>query len=153
MPAALNDRVECLQQPLDLQDRARLDFQLVTNLQPCALGAMPSRVHVFGYDRLPAARAIGGEQMSLFKFIKPKCDMSLAFSLDGIERIIYGETDAVFDRLQAIGAALALFPIKDASPLEPSMEWMYTLTDGMTPEQVRKPSTGSLLKYKLNIIH
>lgn len=80
--------------------------------------------------------------MSLFNFIKPKHDMPLAFSVDGIERVVYGETDKVLDRLQAVGAALALFPIKkDAAP-EPSMKWMYEFTDGMTPEQVQEAFDG-----------
>lgn len=80
--------------------------------------------------------------MSLFNFTKPKRDMSLAFSLDGIERIIYGETDAVLDRLQAIGAALTLFPIKRTSPPEPSMKWMYEFIDGMTSEQAQEAFDG-----------
>jgi len=80
--------------------------------------------------------------MSLFNFIKPKRDVSLAFGLDGIERIIYGETDAALDRLQAIGAALTLFPIKKLSPPEPSTKWMYEFTDGMTPEQVQEAFDG-----------
>lgn len=80
--------------------------------------------------------------MSLFKFTKPKRDMSLAFSLDGIERIIYGETGEVLDRLQDLGAALALFPIKNGSTPEPSMKWMYELTDGMTPEQAQEAFDG-----------
>ena len=80
--------------------------------------------------------------MSLFNFTKPKGDMSLAFSLGGIERIIYGETDAVLDRLQAIGAALTLFPIKSASTPEPSMKWMYEFTDEMTSEQAQEAFDG-----------
>jgi hypothetical protein len=55
---------------------------------------------------------------------------------------------AAFDgfcyRLQAIGAALALFHIKNDSPGEPSMKWMYELTNGMTPEQVQEASDGVL---------
>jgi hypothetical protein len=53
---------------------------------------------------------------------------------------------AAFDgfcyRLQAIGAALALIHIKNDSPGEPSMKWMYELTNGMTPEQVQEASDG-----------
>ena len=75
--------------------------------------------------------------MSLFNFIKPKRDISVAFGLNGIERITYGETDGALDRLQAIGAALTLFPIKNLSLPEPSTRWMHEFTDGMTPEQVQ----------------
>ena len=80
--------------------------------------------------------------MSLFNFIKPTRDVSLAFSLDGIERISYGETDEVLDRLHAVGAALALFSIKTDSRRDPSMKWMYEITDGMTEEQVQEAVDG-----------
>ncbi|HDR9164620.1 MULTISPECIES: hypothetical protein [Burkholderia] len=78
--------------------------------------------------------------MSLLNFLKPKRDVSIVFNLDGTEKIRYGEIDEVFDRLKDVGAALALFPIKNISPRDPSAQWMYALTDGMTDAQVQEAS-------------
>jgi hypothetical protein len=51
--------------------------------------------------------------------------VSLTYRLDGTEKHNYGEIDQVIDRLIAISAAFALFPIKNASPAEtPTQKWM-----------------------------
>ncbi|MEX3635588.1 hypothetical protein [Paraburkholderia sp. BR14320] len=79
--------------------------------------------------------------MSLFSFMKPTRDVSVAFSLDGIEKVVYGQTDLVLDRLQIIGAALSYFPLKKEAA-EPSIEWAYKLTDGMTSDQAQEAFDG-----------
>jgi hypothetical protein len=69
--------------------------------------------------------------------------VSLTYRLDGTEKCNYGEIDQVMDRLEAIGAAFSLFPIKDFSPAEtPNQKWMHELTDGMTAEQVQEAFDG-----------
>src|SRR5579872_2357658 len=70
-------------------------------------------------------------------------EVNLAYSLDGNEKVSYGEIDQVMDRLQAVSAALSLFPIKNGTPEPPpAFKWMHELTDGMTPEQVREAFDG-----------
>ena len=69
--------------------------------------------------------------------------MLLPFSLEGTERVTYGEIDQVLDRLEAVAHALNLFTVKDATLFPgldvrdaPIAEWMFGFTDGMTKEEI-----------------
>ena len=67
---------------------------------------------------------------------------SLEYRLDGTERVEYGQTEAVIDTLQGIGAALALYYTKNSAPEDLVTAAMYELTDGMTPAQVQEAADG-----------
>ncbi len=77
-------------------------------------------------------------------------EVSLTYSLNGTEKVNYGEIDQVMDRLKLISSALALFPIKNSSAAEtPMQKLMYQFTDGMTEEQANATFDGVVELMKL----
>jgi hypothetical protein len=77
-------------------------------------------------------------------------DVSLTYSLNGTEKVNYGEIDQVIDRLQLISSALALFPIKNSSTAEtPMQKLLYQFTDAMTEEPANEAFDGVVKLMKL----
>jgi hypothetical protein len=77
-------------------------------------------------------------------------DVSVTYSLDGTEKVSYGEIDQVIDRLKFISSAFALFPIKNSTTADtPMQELLYQFTDGMTEQQVNEAFDGVVELMKL----
>jgi len=82
--------------------------------------------------------------MSLLNFSrKSQYNVRLTYSLLGTEKVNYGQIDEVMEHFKTIGAAAALYHIKNESNRDNSWQQaLYDLTNGMSEQQVKEMSDG-----------